>query len=384
MVKVVINALSARLGGGQTYLINLLRYIPVDEKLDIFILGPSSLRASVEPTHLRWLSPSWPVDNPLMRTLWERFRFPAILRELGTDVLFCPGGVVVTPAPKGCKVVTMFRNMIPFDRVQRMRYPLGYMRVRNWLLERSMLRSMVRADLVIFVSQFAKQVIERRAPGQIKRSAVIPHGVGSEFRLTDAPGPRPSWLPKEDYLLYVSSFDVYKAQVQVVREFALLKQRRLGQEKLILVGSDSQNPQYAQAVRSEIHNLGLEGEVIIPGLIPYLQLPALYRHAAVNIFATESENCPNILLEAMAAGRPVVCSSLPPMPEFGGDAVSYFNPRTPSDLATKVWQVLDDPAFGRSLGKRAATRVANYNWEAAASSTWRILQSFASKECQLE
>ena len=370
-LKVVINALSARLGGGQTYLINLLRCIPAREELEVSILGPNSLRASIDHVDLRWLLPSWPVENP------------GILQELGADVLFCPGGVVATPAPKGCKVVTMFRNMIPFDLVQRERYPLGYMRVRNWLLERSLLRSMLRADLVIFVSQFAKQVIERRAPGQIRRSAVIPHGVGPEFRLADAPAARPSWLPRENYLLYVSTFDVYKAQVQVVREFALLKQRRTGQERLVLVGSDSQNPQYAQAVRDEIHNLGLEGQVIILGLIPYRELPALYQHAAVNIFATESENCPNILLEAMAAGRPVVCSSFTPMPEFGGDAVSYFNPRKPSDLATKVSQVLDDPSFSLSLGERAAARASNYNWEAAASSTWKILQSLASKKCQV-
>ena len=56
-----------------------------------------------------------------------------------------------------------------------------------------------------------------------------------------------------------------------------------------------------------------------------------------------------------------------------GNAVSYFNPRKPSDLATKVSQVLDDPSFSLSL-ERAATRASNYNWEPQPR-PWKILQS---------
>ena len=52
------------------------------------------------------------------------------------------------------KTVTMFRNMMPFDRQQRQKYPFGWMRMRNWILERTMLRSMLSADLVIFIDIF--------------------------------------------------------------------------------------------------------------------------------------------------------------------------------------------------------------------------------------
>lgn len=376
-MNILINALSARLGGGQTYLINLLRRIPTREAVRCYILGPQALQKSIGHSGLHWLSTRWPLDNPVVRAAWERFLLPDILSQIGIDVLFCPGGVVVTQAPQRCKVVTMFRNMIPFDKVQRVRYPLGYMRMRNWLLERAMLRSMLKADLVIFVSDFARQVIERHAPQRIKRAMVIPHGVGPEFRAGDAPVQRPQWLPLGDYLLYVSTFDVYKAQLEVVRGFSLLKRRRDGKEKLVLVGSERQNPHYSRRVRGEIMRLGLEEDVKIVGVVPYHELPGAYQNALINLFAAESENCPNILLEAMAAGQPVVSSRFPPMPEFGGDAVVYFNPRESEDFVDKVGKLLDDPTARRVFGQRATEQSLRYDWEVTAATTWEAILGVA-------
>jgi len=369
----MINALSARLGGGQTYLINLLRRLPTQEGVQCHMLGLQSLQKTIGHSGLHWLYPRWPLENPLVRAAWERFFLPGILTRIGIDVLFCPGGVVATPAPRRCKVVTMFRNMIPFDRVQRARYPLGYMRMRNWLLERAMLRSMLQADLVIFVSDFARRVIEQQAPERIKQAVVIPHGVGPEFRVGSAPARRPQWLPAGDYLLYVSTFDIYKAQLEVVRGFGILKRRRDGTEKLVLVGSEKQNQNYSRKVRAEIMRLGLEEDVSIAGLVPYHELPGAYQNALINVFAAESENCPNILLEAMAAGRPVVSSRFPPMPEFGGDAVVYFNPREPEDFADKVGKLVDDPTALRILGQKAMEQSLRYDWEVTAATTWQTI-----------
>jgi glycosyltransferase involved in cell wall biosynthesis len=381
-VKILINALSARLGGGQTYLINLLQRLPPEAGIEVYIVAAPSLRHSVDSFRLKWLSSKWPLQNPVVRAVWERVILPRVLDRLGIDLLFCPGGIVSTPTPSRCKVATMFRNMIPFDKTLRSRYPHGYMRVRNWLLEREMLRSMLKADLVIFVSQFARGVVEHRAPRRIKHAVVIPHGVGPEFHVSNRL-PRPSWLPLDDYLLYVSTFDVYKAQLEVIRGFRLLKDRRQGTEKLVLVGSESQNRRYSRNIRSEIKKLGLQRDVIIGGLMPYRSLPALYQNALINIFAAESENCPNILLEAMASGRPVLSSCLDPMPEFGGTAAIYFDPRVPTEFADKVAKIIDDPAALQSLGKRAAERAREYGWEKAAATTWRELIRFAGDKSRL-
>jgi len=226
--------------------------------------------------------------------------------------------------------------------------------------------------LVIFVSEFGRKLIEAEPGGRLKGAVVIPHGVSASLRATaEDRATSPGKTPEGQYLLYVSSVVPYKAQIEVVRGYALLKQRRPTKEKLVLVGWEL--PGYTDKVRREVSKLGLADDVRLLGPAPYEQLPSLYQHAVVNIFASECENCPNILLEAMAAGRPVVCSNRPPMPEFAGDAAIYFDPSSPEDLAEKLLWLLNRPGLLDNYGCRARERSLLFDWEKTAEVTWRAI-----------
>ena len=69
-MKVVINALSARLGGGQTYLRNLLRHLPDRQDLEVHVFAPASLVLPSDARIRRRLT-RWPTENPFLRTVWE-------------------------------------------------------------------------------------------------------------------------------------------------------------------------------------------------------------------------------------------------------------------------------------------------------------------------
>lgn len=373
-IRVLINAFSARLGGGQTYLTNLLEFLPEEMLAEVYILAPDSLEIPEQRSNIHRVRVHWPVKNPVGRAIWEKMFLRKLARTLEADVLFCPGGLIGPRASRDCRSVMAFQNMMPFDLIQRKRYPLGYTRVRNWLLKGVTLRSMAKADKVICISEFGRQVIERHAPELSGKTAVIPHGVGASFRRERAE--RPEWLPREDYILYVSILDVYKAQIEVLRAFALLKLRRRKKEKLVFAGP--QSPYYTKKVRKEIKRLGLENDVLLAGPVPYTELPALYQNALINIFASECENCPNILLEALASGRPLFASNRPPMPELGGDAAIYFDPSAPAELAEKLLAVIDDPTRLKELSAKARTRSQLYDWEQSARSTWTAISELVS------
>ncbi len=378
-LRILINAFSARQGGGQTYLVNLLQHRSAENEIAIFLLAPPSLKLPDSIKGVTRLETNFPVENPFLRALWEKFWLPVLLRKLKADIFFCPGGTVGAKAPAGCKTVTMSRNMLPFDLKQRKKYPLGYDRFRNWALSKTLLRSMLSADLVIFISNYAEAVIKDLAHGALKKTIVIYHGINPHFRIE--PGkelPRPTWVPQEGYLLYVSTLDVYKAQIEVIQAYAALKTRRQTIEKLLLVGFE--NAWYGRKVRDEVARLGLEQDVFVVGSIPYDQLPAVYQHAAINIYASETENCPNILLEALAAGRPIVSSNRQPMPEFGGDAVVYFDPSSPADLADAILAVIDDPARQAQLSSRAYEQSQLYDWKISAQSTWDAIEQLVAED----
>ncbi len=364
-MKIVINAFSARLGGGQTYLRNLLSYIPERDNLEVLVYAPAGLDLPNHP-RLRRMVTRWPTTNPLLRTLWEQLALPWLLRSETVDVLFCPGGVVATNPPRGCRVVTMFRNMIPFDPSTYKNIPWGLQRLRNIILKRVMLKSMASADMTIFISNHARGVIEKMT--RINKSVTISHGINQAFRSFDKALERPSFLPEKEYLLYVSRFDVYKHHYEVVSAYAGLPDVLRRRFVLVLVG-EADLPE-ADRVRQLVDRLNLGEQVRLLGSIPYSELPEVYHHAHLVLFASSCENCPNILLEALGSGRPVLSSNVMPMPEFGGDAVAYFSPFDLDDILKTMQKVLTDNDYAQNLAAAAAQRSARYDWESTAKVTW--------------
>jgi glycosyltransferase involved in cell wall biosynthesis len=362
---IVINALSARLGGGQTYLKNLLAHLPEKMDLKIIIFAPESLLLPADYRIRRGFS-AWPTENPVLRALWEIFFLPGILKREKAQVLFCPGGIIVSHIPDGCKTVTMFQNMIPFDPLVLARIPFGWQKIRNFILKRVMLRSMSTADLTIFISDYARRVIQ--ALTCFRNPVTIPHGIGDAFRTHSLIIPRPTWLPTGEYLLYVSRFDVYKHQFEVASGFAEMPADLSSRYKLLLVGE--LDDVLVRRVTELARMKGLESQIVVVGPIDYADLPAAYHHATVNLFASSCENCPNILLEALGAGRPVLSSDVMPMPEFGVDAVDYFSPTNSKSICDTLVRVLRNETRRNELAAAAAMRSADFDWANTSKTTW--------------
>lgn len=376
-LRVLVNGLSARNGGVQTYLVNMLKFLPEDLQADIYFLAPRDL-AIPQRSNLICIPVPQAVDNPLLRTVWERICVPRLTRDLDIDVLFCPGGIVGGKVSNRCSTVVMFRNMLPFDRVQRKAFRLGYARWRHWLLERVLMRSMLSADCVIFISDFARKVIEARAGRPLRNAVVVPHGINPAFRASNARLlPRPGIVGENPYLLYVSNLDPYKSHIEVVRAYSLIKQRGFP-EKLVLVGNDAAwDPNYGRRVRREIERLGLAQDVLLTGTIRYDAMPEYYAHAKLILFASRCENCPNILLEALAAGKPIVCSNYQPMPEFAGDAAVYFDPTSPQDICDKTCEILSNSQQIEKLSKAALERSLLFDWHRTAMMTWKTIETIS-------
>jgi glycosyltransferase involved in cell wall biosynthesis len=371
---IVVDGLSALRGGGQTYLVNLFRYLPqrFSESLRVIAIIPTPGDRFRVNDRLQYIQPSFPSHGLVTRVLWSKTILPKILRRTNADVLFCPAGFV-SAFGRGWKTAVTFQNMLPFSDEERNRYPHGYMRARLRLLRHIQSRSFRKADLLVFISQFAKSVIDILVRNRRGQSTVIIHGVNDQFRWPNTQR-RDSMLP-ERYVAYVSIRDVYKAQVEVVQAWALMRRKRRTTEKLVLVGPAYEK--YGDRVRRTIGALGMQDEVIVLGDVPHELLPAIYHGAVANIFASSCENCPNILLEALAAGNPVLCSDYPPMPEFADDAALYFDPYRPESLAIQLTRVLDDAGFRQALGERSHERAAHFQWARSAEETWQALSDLA-------
>lgn len=364
--RFLINGFSAKIGGGKTYIFNLLQRLPSNQDLEIYIYLPDDMTVP-QDSRIKRLHTSWPTNNPILRSLWEKYQLPRVLKALNIEILFCPGGVYSTQPSRHFKIVTMFRNMLPFDNRILFSSNSMFEKIRGVLRKRIMLRSMTSADAVIFISNFARRVIESQAV--IRLATTIPHGISNQFYVMDQQLTRPQLPFGGEYLLYVSRFEFYKRHLELVQAFEKLPPEMKSRYKLLLVGGTDLPA--GQNVREYIEKKSLKEQVVLLGDYPYSQLPSLYKNASLILFASTCENCPNILLESMGAGVPILCSNYDPMPEFGGEAVSYMNPDKPEEMAEAIQKAIGEKSpHSIELLRRQANL---FSWQQTAQKTWDFL-----------
>ena len=374
-MNILINALSARLGGGQTYVKKLLEHIPDDFSGCIYVIAPEDLQFTTIHSSVKRLPvPMLIITSVIFRTFWEILFLPQLIRKLDISVLFCPGGLLNSSRLDHCKTVVTFQNMLPFDAIQLKKYGIGYSWLRNRLLRKKLLSSMRKADLVIFISEYANQFIESIIGRPLKNSVVIPHGIDRIFHRNQNDFIKlPDTFIPEKYLLYVSALDVYKSQCEVVQAYSLLKERHNNLPPLFLIGY--QFPKYTKQVRDIIDKCNLKSHVTLINHMDYSILPTVYKNSLVTIFMSQTENCPFILLEAMASGRPLVVSNMQPMPEFSRDTVLYADPRNPMEIADKIETFLKDEDLRKEYAEKAKQLAYEYDWNYSATKTWQSIIS---------
>jgi glycosyltransferase involved in cell wall biosynthesis len=109
------------------------------------------------------------------------------------------------------------------------------------------------------------------------------------------------------------------------------------------------------------------------GAIPFKDMHKHYASADLGVFASSCENMPNILIETMAAGLPVACSMLGPMPEILRDFGCYFDPDEPDSIESAIESLLVSSTLRAGLAECSFARSTEFSWERCADSTFDFL-----------
>jgi glycosyltransferase involved in cell wall biosynthesis len=376
-MKLGIDASNLRQGGGITHLTELLKVArPEQYGFSRVIIWTDGSLAAHLPT-APWLEI---VREPLLekqlplRIFWQQQMLPKLARQ-SCDVLFAPGGL----SGRGFHpLVTMSRNMLPFDEGEMRRYGCSRVHLRLRLLRYSQTRSLRRADGIIFLTEYARSVVMEQVGKVAGEAAIIPHGVSHHFRQT----PR-AQKPVSEYsadrpfrLLYVSIVDAYKHQWEVVEAVARLREKNLPVTLDIIGGvADKASGQRLEAAMTKAN--ALTEHAYYRGAVSFAQLPDWYKQADAFVFASSCENRPNILIEAMAAGLPIACSRRGPMPEVLGDAGAYFDPERPGEIAAALELMIRNPDFRESIAEAAYNRAGKFSWEECADRTLAFIAGIA-------
>lgn len=117
---------------------------------------------------------------------------------------------------------------------------------------------------------------------------------------------------------------------------------------LVVVGTGPLENQYRRRVRA----LGLDGRIHFMGHRE--DVASILRAAELLVAPSTIEATPYVIIEAMAAGLPVVASNIYGIPELVGDGSTglLVPPTNPEALAAAVRSLMEQPGLGRSMGER--------------------------------
>jgi glycosyltransferase involved in cell wall biosynthesis len=370
-----IDASNISKGGGITHLVEILnsfdnKHINISR---IYIFSSKSTLKKISNNE-KIIKICLPVleKSIFHRILWQKFELPQLLKYCKCNVLFSPGGPTSTNFHTK---ITMSRNMHPFVNKELFRFSIfDFMAIKYYVIRLLHPFLFKQHSGLIFLNDFAKDEILKIIGKYKGKIAIIPHGINSNFYFT----PRPQYsienysTKKRFSILYVSKIDVHKHQANVAS--AILKLYEEGFPiKINFIGPIDSKREYAKFNKVVNESLLIDNIINYSGDTNYSELPSIYHESDMFIFASTCENMPNILLEAMASGLPIACSSTGPMPSILGDGGIYFNAESVDDIAEKIKRMILSKRLREEVSKIAFLKAKNYSWNKCSKETFSFI-----------
>ncbi|WP_018353063.1 GT4 family glycosyltransferase PelF [Longispora albida] len=163
--------------------------------------------------------------------------------------------------------------------------------------------------------------------------------------------------PDVPTIVFMGRIDPLKDLHTLIRAFAIVKQH-VPDARLRMFGPVPEvNQEYAASCQRLVDELGLTGAATFEGRIPN-QADA-YHAGHINVLTSISEGFPYTLMEAMATGRPPVCTNVGGVAEAVGDAGIVCAARDHEAIAAGCVRLLTNHALRRRLGRMARERILN-------------------------
>ncbi len=180
-----------------------------------------------------------------------------------------------------------------------------------------------------------------------------------------------------DYILFVGTVQPRKNLTRLLTAYSILVKQSEGKvPHLIIAGKLGWT--YKNILNTYKKNK-LQQYCTFLGRVEDEVLVALYKGAKAFVLPSITEGFGLPVLEAQAAGVPVIVSKAGALPEVAGDGAVYVNPLSVDDIKDKIAQVLREKSLRHDLITRGYKNVNNFSWDTTARSTLKILEKAATK-----
>lgn len=364
-MEIVINGrfLTQKITGVQRYAYHLVKEIDfliekgeIDKKKFQFkILAPKNIIQKMELKHI-------PIKKVgfLKGHLWEQLELPFYLKN---RILFCLGNT----AP----LISLFLNRKVIVTVHDLGFkyfPENYRFLFRFFYSIIIPIILKYAWAIITVSESEKKMISKRYPfGKNKIFAI------SQGGFLENPE-SPVEIKEKNYLLYVGSLAKKKNLINFLLAFEIVINKNIPLKGVVIAPEGK----IFEKVKIDIKPKVKERIKFI-NKVDDQELIAYYKNAFCFVFPSFHEGAGIPPIEAMSCGCPVLCSDIPVLRERCDEAVIYFNPYSPEDIAQKIILLFENPRLREELIKKGYERAKIFKWENTARKTFRLLEKLIFK-----
>ncbi|MBC7952358.1 MAG: glycosyltransferase family 4 protein [Rhodospirillaceae bacterium] len=355
-MKVLVNAISARMGGIVTYTRNLQTSFSEREVDAEFAVSARFPQDGPAFSHLAASD-----LRPAARLVWEQLFWRRIVARRKPDILFSSAnfGLFNAPVPQvllvregGLFDPFYLANVAPQQGVKQA--------LQRSIRRRVIIASARHADRVLTPSQSTANSLLLWAPDLESKITVTPYGTRAE-QFRPAEGSRRVWRADGILkLLYVSVYYPHKQPGLVCRAAEALQDSGVAARATITMEltetKDFKGGAHDGKLMARAHANGL----LDCGRKSYDSLPDLYRNHDVFVFPSISETFGHPMAEALSSGIPCVVADTPVNREICGDAALYFEPLSLASLLGCLRQLDTEPGLRDTLVERGRDRVLQF------------------------
>jgi glycosyltransferase involved in cell wall biosynthesis len=364
---------SKRIDGTRVYLLNMLmRFGEISSSDDFYIYHKSNFNPELVPPKLK----NYQIKKITFPFFWTQTRFAWELLKENYDALWMPMQAI--PYVKKNKL----RTTVTIHDLAFKYFPQYYPKKDLYRLNLFTDLAVKKSDKIIAVSQSTKKDILKFYP-KIKEEKikVIHHGFDAglfqkEIAEVEMNSILESYkLKAKSYILYVGAIQPRKNLENLIEAFEIVKCKN-NKVKLVIAGGQAW---MAEKIMDRIANSSYKNDIVITGTISFKKIAVLYQNASVFVFPSLYEGFGIPVLEAQAAGVPVIASNNSSMveitticgsnPDILVQSAKLIDPENPDEISKAIYELSVDNAVRNEMIEKGYENIKRFSWDKCARET---------------
>ena len=295
--------------------------------------------------------------------LWSQLFLPLnLIFNSKNDVFFSPAHYI----PRFSTIPTV----VTIHDLSFLYYPADFLKKDLYKLKNWTKQSIKKSKKIIAVSQSTKNDIIKFYDVSENKIKVIYNGFEKKISKNKTDHKLINKLQKQPYILYVGTIQPRKNIATLLDSFSQFIKEN-SKFKLVIAGKKGW---LYENIFNKINNLKLDRKVLFTDFVSDSTLQELYKNAFCLVLPSFYEGFGIPILEAMDKGCPVISSDKSSLPEIGGDAALYFDPRDSDQLVSQLNNLKNHPDLRNTLITHGKQRVKLFSWQKCAIETLKLLK----------